>query len=104
MLCSYQYILQVPLDAMNEDRKLESLFSMMLFQREVETDNEDAEKFSAYSLKTVDGKYKSEEILLYGCLLYTSSGQMRNMICNILKKSWQMSWYIACLLYTSRCV
>lgn len=66
MLCSYQYILQVPLDAMNEDRKLESLFSMMLFQREVETDNEDAEKFSAYSLKTVDGKYKSEEILLYG--------------------------------------
>ena len=49
MLCSYQYILQVPLDAMNEDRKLESLFSMMLFQREVETDNEDAEKFSAYS-------------------------------------------------------
>ena len=30
------------------------------------TDNEDAEEFSAYSLNTLPGKYKSEEVLLYG--------------------------------------
>lgn len=66
MLSSYQYILQVPLDAMNEDRKLMSLFSMMRFQAAVETENEDAEKFTAYSLNTLDGIYKSEEVLLYG--------------------------------------
>lgn len=30
------------------------------------TDNKDAEKFSAYSLNTMPGKYKSEEIVLYG--------------------------------------
>lgn len=66
MLCSYQYILQVPMDAMNEDRKLMSLFSMMRFQSAVETENEDAEKFTAYSLNTLDNIYKSEEVLLYG--------------------------------------
>lgn len=66
LLCEYQYILQVPLNAMNEDHKLESLFNMALFQAAVETENEDAEKFSAYSLKTLDGTYKSEEVLLYG--------------------------------------
>ncbi len=32
----------------------------------VKTDNPDAEKFSAYSLKTTDKEYKEEEILLYG--------------------------------------
>ena len=29
-------------------------------------DNEDAEKFSAYSLNTLGEQYKSEEVLLYG--------------------------------------
>lgn len=66
LLCSYQYILQVPLNAMREDRKLESLLNMMVFQQEVETDNADAEKFSAYSLKTLGDIAKSEEVLLYG--------------------------------------
>lgn len=66
LLSEYQYILQVPLDAVNEDHKLESLFHMMVFQSAVETENEDAEKFSAYSLKTTDGPYSSEEVLLYG--------------------------------------
>ena len=66
MLCQYQYLLQIPLDAMDEDHKLESMISMMYFQYSVETENEDAEKFSAYSLNTLDGVYKSEEVLLYG--------------------------------------
>lgn len=66
LLADYQYLLQVPLDAMNEERKLESAFHMMYFQYCAETENEDAEKFSAYSLNTLDGFYKSEEVLLYG--------------------------------------
>lgn len=66
LLCNYQYILQIPINAMDEDHKLESLVNMIYFQHEVETDNPDAEKFSAYSLKTTDKEYKEEEILLYG--------------------------------------
>lgn len=66
LLCNYQYILQIPINAMDEDHKLESLVNMLYFQHEVETDNPDAEKFSAYSLKTTDKEYKEEEILLYG--------------------------------------
>lgn len=66
LLCNYQYILQIPLEAMNEENKLSSLLSMMYFQNAVETDNADAEKFSAYSLNTYDTGYKEEEILLYG--------------------------------------
>lgn len=67
MLCQYQYMLQIPINATDEEHKLESFISLMYFQRAVETDNKDAEKFSAYSLKTLEqGYYKSEEILLYG--------------------------------------
>lgn len=66
LLANYQYILSMPVGAVNEDHKLESLLSMLYFQAEVQTDNEDAEPFSAYSLKTLEGEYKSEEILLYG--------------------------------------
>ena len=39
---------------------------MLLFSHDTQTDNEDAEEFSAYSLNTLPGKYKSEEIVLYG--------------------------------------
>ncbi len=66
LLCNYQYILQVPLDAMDEEHKLESLLSMMQFARDVETENEEAEKFSAYSLNTLGDVYKSESVLFYG--------------------------------------
>lgn len=67
MLSRYQYILQIPMSAMNEDRKLESLFSMMVFYMDVETDVEDAEKFTAYPLQTLgDGLYKKEEVTFYG--------------------------------------
>lgn len=66
LLCNYQYILQVPLDAVDEEHKLKSLLSMMQFARDVETENEEAEKFSVYSLNTLDGVYKSESIMLYG--------------------------------------
>jgi len=66
MLSNYQYMLQVPVSDMGKSSKLESMISMMTFAYSVETENEDAEKFSAYSLNTIPGKYKSEEIILYG--------------------------------------
>ena len=67
MLSKYQYMLTLPVSAVDEDRKLKTVLEMMLFQYGVETDNEDAEKFSAWSLKSIEhGIYKSEDILCYG--------------------------------------
>ncbi|MBR1852159.1 MAG: ABC transporter permease [Lachnospiraceae bacterium] len=66
MLCNYQYILQIPYDVMDEKHKLKSMIALINFQSEIETENETAEKFSAYSLKTLDGQYKSEAVLCYG--------------------------------------
>ena len=66
LFANYQYILQIPLNAMDEEHKLQSMISMMYFQHEVETENPDAEKFSAYSLNTLGDVYKEEGVLLYG--------------------------------------
>ena len=82
MLAKYQYMLQVPVSAasgnkfdsmlsmpvsvMGGSNKLESMLDMLLFAHDAETDNEDAEEFSAYSLNTLPTKYKSEEVTLYG--------------------------------------
>ena len=66
MLAKYQYMLSVPVSVMGGSNKLESMLDMLLFSRDTETDNEDAEEFSAYSLNTLPGKYKSEEVSLYG--------------------------------------
>lgn len=66
MLSQNTTMLSVPADVSNDKRKLESLFKMMEFMDEVETENEDAEKFSAYSLMTIPEKYGSETITLYG--------------------------------------
>lgn len=65
MLAQYQYMLQVPVSAVSGN-KLKNLLSMLEFYMDSRTDQEDAEKFSAYSLDTLPGKYKSEEVLLYG--------------------------------------
>ncbi|MDO4169772.1 MAG: FtsX-like permease family protein [Lachnospiraceae bacterium] len=76
LLCKYQYMLQMPIELASFDTtdkdfdimnlSTSSLLPAMFFKYSVETTNSDAEKFSAYSLKTLDTKYKSEEILLYG--------------------------------------
>ena len=66
MLAKYQYMLSVPVSVMGGGNKLDSFVDMLLFNNDTETDNEDAEEFSAYSLNTIPGKIKSEEILLYG--------------------------------------
>ena len=65
MLAKYQYMLQVPVSAVSGN-KFDGLISQLEFYMDSRTDNEDAEKFSAYSLNTLPGKYKSEEVLLYG--------------------------------------
>lgn len=65
MLAKYQYMLQVPVSAVSGN-KFESLISLLEFYMDSETDNEDAEEFSAYALNTLPGKYKSEEVLFYG--------------------------------------
>ncbi|MBR0164606.1 MAG: ABC transporter permease [Lachnospiraceae bacterium] len=67
MLCNYQYILQLPAGAVDEEEKLEALFQMMLYERAVSTENTDAEKFSAFVLKSLpEGDYRGEDIMLYG--------------------------------------
>lgn len=66
LLCNYQYILTVPANAMDEDHKLAGMLAMLKYRRKVETEEESAEKFSAYSLSTPENEYPSEEVLLYG--------------------------------------
>lgn len=65
-ICDYQYLLEVPAEAMNTDDPMRSLIAMARFSGEVETENEDAEKFSAYSLKTGEPGIAEEEVLIYG--------------------------------------
>ncbi len=66
MICNYQYMLQVPIEAMDEEHKLESMVQMLLFSKAVETDNEDAEKFSAYSLEQSMSSEKKDGVTIYG--------------------------------------
>lgn len=67
MLSNYQYMLTIPAGSMHKDQKLFNMLEMMMFQEGVETDNEDAEKFSAWTLRSMGaGIYKSEEITCYG--------------------------------------
>lgn len=65
MLAKYQYMLEVPTDAISGS-KLESLLSLMQYSNGTKTDNKTAEKFSAYALNTIPGEAKSEEVALYG--------------------------------------
>ena len=66
MLSQHTTMLTVPANAANEKRKLQSLVNMLIFRSDVETEQGGAEKFSAYSLMTLPGKYKSESVTLYG--------------------------------------
>lgn len=75
MLAKYQYMLQVPVSAVSGN-KFESLISLLEFYMDSETDNEDAEEFSAYSLNTLPGKYKMINgfaIMIYMVLIYLLS-------------------------------
>ncbi len=66
MICNYQYMLQVPIEAIDEEHKLESMVQMLLFSKALETDNEDAEKFSAYSLEQSMSTGKKDGVTIYG--------------------------------------
>ena len=65
MLAEYQYMLNYPMTDKNES-KLKTLMSLMEYMSDVETENEDAEKFSAYVLKTLGDEAREEEVTLYG--------------------------------------
>ena len=67
MLSNYQYVLTMPTATVDEDRKLETMIALLAFQNAVDTENEDAEKFSAYTLDA-QGKGSSiiDEIMFYG--------------------------------------
>ena len=67
MLAGYTYLLQIPVGVMDTDDELSAMFSYVFLQGRLETSNPDAEKFSAYSLKTCgnDGT-RVEEVTLYG--------------------------------------
>ena len=64
MLANYQYVLKMPSSIQDED-KLKSMISLINYQRNVETDQE-AEKFSACTLKAKEPDAKEEDIMLYG--------------------------------------
>lgn len=66
LFSNYQYILQVPIDLLSDD-KLKTLANLLEYKINVRTDNPDAEPFSAYSLKlSAENRKLSEEILFYG--------------------------------------
>ena len=67
MLARYTYLLQIPAGAVDSDDMLSAAFSYTVLQKDINTNNPDAEKFSAYSLKTTGaGGERVEEVTLYG--------------------------------------
>lgn len=65
-ICDYQYLLSVPAEVLNEEEPIKALLSLAEFSEETKTENPDAEKFSAYTLKTEEENIMSEEVLFYG--------------------------------------
>ena len=66
LLAENQILLQIPLNALNEDRKFESAVNMALFESGVETEEPSAEKFSAFSLESTPEGGRADSVLLYG--------------------------------------
>ncbi|MDO4323903.1 MAG: ABC transporter permease [Lachnospiraceae bacterium] len=68
MLCRYQYVLQAPLEMADADNVLEYLLAAARMKAGTATQNEDAEPYSVYALKTVDDRIESEQVSIYGVL------------------------------------
>ena len=66
LLADNQVLLQIPLSALNEDRKLESVVNMALFESGVETSEPTAEKFSVFSLESTPKGGRADSVLVYG--------------------------------------
>ena len=65
MICDYQYILSVPSNS-SSDELLRSVFDYIEYEIGISTENENAEKFSVYSLEHIRENGSSEDILIYG--------------------------------------
>ncbi|WP_026495790.1 ABC transporter permease [Butyrivibrio sp. WCD3002] len=67
MLADHIYLLQIPVGAIDDDNQINAAFSYVFLQNKIISNNPDAEKFSAYSLKTTgeDGS-RVDEVTIYG--------------------------------------
>lgn len=69
MLAKHIYLFQVPAGAIDTQDQLSAAFSYIFYQNKISTNNPDAEKFSAYSLKTIgENGARVEEVTLYGVI------------------------------------
>lgn len=69
LIANYQTVLSIPSEAMDENHRFQSLMQFMKFSKAVETTNESAEKFSAYTLHTIgSAACKSDEVMIYGVM------------------------------------
>lgn len=67
MLAKHTYLLQIPAGAVDDDDEMSAAFSYVFLLGKINTNNPDAEKFSAYSLKTIgEGGTRVEDVTLYG--------------------------------------
>ncbi len=67
MLAKHTYLLQIPAGAIDGEDELSAAFSYVFLQNRINTNNPDAEKFSATSLKTTgEGGTRIEDVTLYG--------------------------------------
>ena len=67
MLCSYQYFLKIPAYRMDRDYEMDKIMSSTFLRLSAMTSNEDAEAFSAYTLKIPEGEaLRVENISVYG--------------------------------------
>lgn len=65
MLADYQYILKVPASLQTDQKDFSSLVESYTFMKGIETNQKNAEKFSAYSLKMIDGN-SADSVSIYG--------------------------------------
>ena len=67
IIAPYEIILNMPLSLSKSDHKLEASINLLNFANNVQTENEDAEKFSFYSLKMLKGDiYKEDDVNVFG--------------------------------------
>ena len=67
MLAKHTYLLQIPAGAVDDDDEMSAAFSYVFLLGKINTNNPDAEKFSACSLKTIgEGGARVEDVTLYG--------------------------------------
>ena len=70
-LASYVTMLKLPDSINSDEHKLETTIELLNFVNETETENETAEKFTAYALQSAADPeigYKGEDILVYGII------------------------------------